>query len=90
MTSAKFRPRRDRGWRRSDPAGAIELLNRHWHNLHGGPSPRSCPNCAATVSAGEYAIHQGGELYHADCAPKPRQSPDAAVRMNQPRGAAKL
>ena len=69
----------NRGWRRSVPAGAIELLNGHWHNLRDGPSPRYCPGCAANVSATDYAVRQGGELYHPDCAPEPRPSPDAAV-----------
>ena len=81
----------NRGSRRRVPVGAIELLNRHWRNLRGGPSPRPCPGCAANVSAGEYAVHHGGELYHPDCAPEPRPSPDADVRPGHPRGgAAKL
>jgi hypothetical protein len=91
MSSAQIQAQvQDRGWRRRVPAGAIELLNRHWHNLRGVPSPRSCPGCAANVSATDYAVRQGGELYHPDCAPKPRPPPDAALRLRHPRGTAKL
>ena len=88
--SEKSNPGRDRGRRRGVPAGATELLNRHWHNLRGGPSPRSCPICATNVSAGDDAIHHGGELYHPDCASELRPTPSATGRMNHPGGSAKF
>jgi hypothetical protein len=67
MRSAKSDPRRGGGWRRGVRVGTIELLNAHWHKLRGGSSAHSCPVCDAKVSAGDDAVHQGGELYHFDC-----------------------
>ena len=69
MRSARSSPRRERGWRRRAPARATELLNSHWPKLRAGPNPRSCPIRAATIPAGDDAVHQGGELYHPGCAP---------------------
>jgi hypothetical protein len=80
MKAARSSSRGDRGWRRGIPAGATELLNRHWHSLRGGPNPRSCPVCAANLAAGDDAVHYGGEIYHLDCAPQRRPSKDAAGR----------
>ena len=64
---------RDRGWRRRFPAGGIELLNVHWHELRDGLCPRSCPVCDANVAAGDQAVHHGGELYHPACARNRRE-----------------
>ena len=72
-------PSRDRGWRRSRPAGGIELLNAQWHGPRGIPSPRFCPVCDASVSVRDAVVHHGGELYHPRCTPEPRPSPAAAI-----------
>lgn len=48
------------------------LLNARWHKLRGSASPRRCPVCDHDVVAAD-AIHDGGELYHLDCARYPRR-----------------
>jgi hypothetical protein len=53
--------------RPSCPAEGIELLNVHWHEAPGTHGPHTCPVCGTAVSAGDDAVHHGGELYHPGC-----------------------
>jgi hypothetical protein len=63
--------RGDQTDRRDLSAGASVLLNARWHRLRGSASPRRCPVCDHDVVAAD-AVHDGGELYHLDCALYPR------------------
>jgi len=61
--------------RRTFPADSIELLNGHRHVSPRPQSTHTCPACDMAVFATDDAVHQGGELYHQDCA---RRRPEPA------------
>ncbi len=65
----------DRGWRRAVPACGSALLNAGWHRRQGVPGSRACPVCGSAAVAADHAVHHGGELYHADCAPYSWEQP---------------
>ena len=49
---------------------SIELLNRAWRKVGGSTRIDRCLACGRNVPPGERAVHVGGHVLHAYCAPE--------------------